>query len=542
MLKKFIAVILFALTILLVVPLSSAFAYTGGILEGNLMYNGKSGDTTSQTNGTKNMTDGNLSTSSTLSYSGGYNTSWALITVSTIDSYQLKMNYLSVPTNAIYLKFYDISDNELYSTNVLNGSGVKVNIAPVPNVKKVVLINTNASNGAYIYEFDIFVAAATLPPTVPLRLSAVGGNAKVDLNWTSVQGATSYNIKRSTIAGGPYTNIGLNVAMTTYTDTTVTNGTKYYYILTAVNDGGESANSQEVSATPQVPPPSAPTNLTATTVNNQVYLTWDSVTNATYYVLERSTNAGGPYSSIYNSVTSTTYTDLNLTNGTYYYVVHAVNSGGVSGNSNEASATIQLDPQLKITIAEEKVKVGQEVIANVSLKNVSNIYAEDFSVGFDKNLFDYVGFEQVPGYKVYNTPVANQNGVVRFIVSSQGQQYGITGEKTFVKLKLKAKAPGTGKVDALKCRIADIDKEFDLTEQSCGEDSVVIEGFQDVNKSGEYTLVDLAIDAYYYGQLASNADPVKYNVNQAGDEYVADDDLVFIVNQMLANANYASNK
>lgn len=90
-------------------------------------------------------------------------------------------------------------------------------------------------------------------PTAPTNLSATTGNAQVTLTWTAVTGATSYNVKRATTAGGPYTTIASSVSTATYTDTTVTNGTTYYYVVTAVDTGGESGNSNEASATPQAP-------------------------------------------------------------------------------------------------------------------------------------------------------------------------------------------------------------------------------------------------------------------------------------------------
>lgn len=75
---------------------------------------------------------------------------------------------------------------------------------------------------------------------------------------------------------------------------------------------------------------------------------------------------------------------------------------------------------------------------------------------------------------------------------------------------------------------------------NCLEDSVIIEA-TDVNKSGTYTLVDLAIDARYFKYFAPDVDPVKYNAQQAGDEYVNDDDLLFIVDQLLNNPDYLPN-
>lgn len=82
------------------------------------------------------------------------------------------------------------------------------------------------------------------------NLKAVGGDSKVDLTWNAVTDATSYTIKRSTTAGGPYTTIKTGVTGTTYADADVTNGTTYYYVVSAIVNGGESWSSNEASATP----------------------------------------------------------------------------------------------------------------------------------------------------------------------------------------------------------------------------------------------------------------------------------------------------
>jgi len=177
-------------------------------------------------------------------------------------------------------------------------------------------------------------------PSAPTGLTATAGNAAVDLSWSTVQNATSYQVKRATTEGGPYTTIASEITESTYTDTGLTNGTTYYYVVTAVNSAGESANSNEASATPQEPAPGVPTNLTAAAGDAQVVLSWDAVTGAAGYNVKRATTAGGPYTIIASDVTELTYTDTGLTNGTtYYYVVSALNAGGESTDSNEASAT-----------------------------------------------------------------------------------------------------------------------------------------------------------------------------------------------------------
>ena len=89
-------------------------------------------------------------------------------------------------------------------------------------------------------------------PATPTGLAATPGNGQVALTWTASAGATSYNVKRGTANGGPYTTVASPTAAD-YTDTNLTNGTPYYYVVSAVNSAGESANSSQVSTTPIAP-------------------------------------------------------------------------------------------------------------------------------------------------------------------------------------------------------------------------------------------------------------------------------------------------
>jgi fibronectin type 3 domain-containing protein len=174
-------------------------------------------------------------------------------------------------------------------------------------------------------------------PVAPGNLVATAGNQQVLLSWAAVPGATSYNVKRGLVSGGSYTVIG-TVSSSTYADSSVTNGTTYYYVVTAVNSSGESAPSNEASATPEAAAPSAPT-LTATPGNGQATLTWTAPPGATSYnVYQGSTSGGEGATPIATGVTTTSYTVPDLTNGsTYYFVVAAVNSLGTGPSSNEVS-------------------------------------------------------------------------------------------------------------------------------------------------------------------------------------------------------------
>src|ERR1039458_1804021 len=71
-------------------------------------------------------------------------------------------------------------------------------------------------------------------PSVPAGLTATAGDTQISLYWNTSSGATSYSVKRSTAHGGPYTQIGAPSA-TNYTDTGLTDGTTYYYVVSAVN-------------------------------------------------------------------------------------------------------------------------------------------------------------------------------------------------------------------------------------------------------------------------------------------------------------------
>jgi hypothetical protein len=197
------------------------------------------------------------------------------------------------------------------------------------------------------------------PPTVPgapTNLSATPGNASVSLSWSapaSNGGAnvTSYDVYRSTTAGGEgSTPLVSGITGTGYTDTTVTNGTTYYYEVAAVNSVGTGPVSNEAAATPAPPSatvPGAPVGLTARTDSSRgVDLSWSAPASnggsaITGYAVYRSTRSGGE--TLYGTVSCTSATcsavDTGTRHGTvYYYEVAATNSVGTGTRSNQASA------------------------------------------------------------------------------------------------------------------------------------------------------------------------------------------------------------
>jgi endoglucanase len=91
---------------------------------------------------------------------------------------------------------------------------------------------------------------AISPASAPTGLTATPvSSIQINLTWNTATNAISYNVKRSLTDGGPYTVIAPGVATTNYSDSGLNAGETYYYVVSAANSGGESANSAQVGAT-----------------------------------------------------------------------------------------------------------------------------------------------------------------------------------------------------------------------------------------------------------------------------------------------------
>ena len=177
----------------------------------------------------------------------------------------------------------------------------------------------------------------SVPASAP-TLAAQAGDGRLALAWSPVLGATSYRIKRATVSGGPYTTLA-TVAAAHHTDTGLSNGTAYHYVVSALNAAGESADSAPVSATPAALPPAPPAALVPAEIGSQIRLLWSASPSATGYQVKRSTVSGGPYTTLATLGATTAYTDASVVPGlTYHYVVSATGPGGESADSAPATA------------------------------------------------------------------------------------------------------------------------------------------------------------------------------------------------------------
>lgn len=139
------------------------------------------------------------------------------------------------------------------ATNVLTSNYTDTAVATGTTYYYVVTAtDTGAVETGYSDEISILVRIQ--PPT---GLTRTQGNNVINLDWDdNTSGVLDfYTVYRSETSGGPYTEIATNLNTSDYSDTTVINGTTYYYVVTATDDvvALESLNSAQISGTPFTP-------------------------------------------------------------------------------------------------------------------------------------------------------------------------------------------------------------------------------------------------------------------------------------------------
>jgi GH18 family chitinase/fibronectin type 3 domain-containing protein/sugar lactone lactonase YvrE len=237
----------------------------------------------------------------------------------------------------------------------------------------------------YYYEMTASNSAGTSPisapqsaivPLTPTGLKATAGNAQVVVTWTAVAGASGYNVERGTTSGTYDWFVG-SPTTNTVTDTTVVNGTTYYYIVQTIGADGFSTGtySAPVSATPVSSNVSVPTGLTATTVNaaGAVTLNWTASAGSTAaysYLVYGGNSAGGESTTALTTVTgnATTATLTGLaSNKTWYFIVKAMSGATLSNASNEVTAV----PRIVYVPSYEAGTVNVRIGGGATLTSIS---------------------------------------------------------------------------------------------------------------------------------------------------------------------------
>ncbi len=341
-------------------------------------------------------------TVSGIQVSGGQTTDCGLVTmnpVSTGSDPSVPSGVTAVPDNGqttvIWNAVIGASSYNLYwATGLPNAN--KINGTKIADVSSP-YIHSGLANGTSCYYVVTAVIAGTesadsspiasaMPSSspaygsAPTGVAAVASSGQVTIAWSSVSGANSYNLYWSTDplqaskAGGTK----IPGATSPFIHSGLTNGTTYYYVVTALTGTGESGESAPVvSATPAASTNSilpAPTGVTATSGNGQVTVTWNSVSIATSYNLYWSTDA-----SLANKASGTKIANVvspfvhsGLANGTSLsYTITAVKNGL---ESIESSPVAQAVPATAGTIM--TVVSGLEAPGCIGLDGSTLLFSE----------------------------------------------------------------------------------------------------------------------------------------------------------------------
>jgi hypothetical protein len=147
----------------------------------------------------------------------------------------------------------------------------------------------------------------------------MAGAASVALNWSVSATATNYFVKRSTVSGSGYTAVATNTSLA-FTNTGLSNGTLYYYVVSALNGVGESINSTQASARPTS---SAPVAMNAANAAGQLQISWPA--DHTGWQLQSQTNnlsvgLGTNWINVFASAPTNQMTlPMNATNGSVFF-------------------------------------------------------------------------------------------------------------------------------------------------------------------------------------------------------------------------------
>jgi hypothetical protein len=216
----------------------------------------------------------------------------------------------------------------------------------------------------------------TTPPSTLAGLAATPGDTQVQLDWAdnAETDVVGYNVYRSTSLNSDYARVNSALVPTSpYLDSGLNNGTKYYYVVTAVDgSGNESDPTAPVSATPVDQAPAAPSGLTATPGDTQVALDWADNTepDVVGYKVYRS-SGGGDYTLVtLQPVTTSQYLDTGLVNGTEYsYYVTAVDP-----TQESSSSTVNATPQAQVTMHVETITMNPLTQAGKSYRASGTAY------------------------------------------------------------------------------------------------------------------------------------------------------------------------
>lgn len=262
---KKIIISLFAFFFL--IPVSSAFAFTDGVLEGLEVYSFTSSINEVHRNKVEPaVNDNNITTKVNLQNNYQYLVA-DLPQVKTIDSYQI------LGSNALSLRMYDAVGNQIYISNVTS-NGKKHQINPVNGVKRIVIFKMSTTSAwAEFFEMEFYEVpkVVTVEPITNLKETHVYNS--VDLSWWNPVNNTEF--AGVIIEQDGKEIVKLPIGKTGHKITGLTPETLYKFKVYAIFSDGSKSAAEEISVkTDAIPPLGEVKNLKAASTHERVDLSW----------------------------------------------------------------------------------------------------------------------------------------------------------------------------------------------------------------------------------------------------------------------------
>jgi ELWxxDGT repeat protein len=206
---------------------------------------------------------------------------------------------------------------------------------------------SSRESGKELWRFRPSTLAGPTTPSSPESMAAASGDGQVVLTWSVPAnnggvGITDYIVQFKAVAATAWSTFADGISTSTSANVTgLTNGTTYVFRVAAVNSEGAGSYAELSAGVVPATVPTTPANLTTSSGNSQVRLTWSAPANnggaaVTDYVVQFKTIAATAWSTFADGrSTNTSATVTGLTNGTgYVFRVLAVNTAGAGAESS----------------------------------------------------------------------------------------------------------------------------------------------------------------------------------------------------------------
>jgi titin len=233
-------------------------------------------------------------------------------------TYTLQYREVTIPPSS-WTPIPSIPSNNYVITGLLNATTYQIEVKAVNAV------------GSGPYSNPAVLGVTFGLPGIPTGLTGAHGNTQVSLTWTApantgLTSLTGYVVEHSTSYSGPWT--PNSTSSTSYIVTGLTNGTPYFFRVSAVNIVGTGSPSRPISVTPSTTPGPPDIISSVTCDNQQSLVTWAPPIDTggalitSYNLQYSSTSSMGPWlpalpqpPPVSTITTSTIYNWLSLANG-----------------------------------------------------------------------------------------------------------------------------------------------------------------------------------------------------------------------------------